>query len=237
MTNSMEAVIVFDPSNFPVLTRCSAHFLDCVAQLAVKHGLCAATSKPAARRQLALDEEQFKNLLVMMFAPFVASVRILRHKTPACSLLNDVHKNAKVAYVEVSALEFEKVLIAGSQHFDHMLLYVYDVNSVRNARLVERRLLVFKEMAAFLFGANARSAKFDARQSALLKSMFECWMQDVTKPANLVEVGQRVCCVCSPNSNFAGRRAAAVGRRDGGYLRTAVAVRVGQESRSVASVR
>ena len=77
---------------------------------------------------------------------------------------------------------------SSNQHYDHLILYVYDANSFRSIKQIERRLLLFKEFTKFLFGCNARSAKYDPRQSELLQAMFDVWLEGSSSVANEVEV-------------------------------------------------
>ena len=98
----MEAILIFDTNNYPVILRYNNKFLDLIAQVAAKYGLSAGgSSKEATRSVLKDNSEEFKNVLIMLFAPYVASVRIQRNKLPPTSMLNECNRHSKISYTEV----------------------------------------------------------------------------------------------------------------------------------------
>lgn len=94
--------MVFDPNNYPVLSKVNKQFMDAISGIVLKHKIIEAPSKEAVKRILLESDEEFKNVLILIFVPCIASLRILKNRSPMGNLLSENHRNAKISFSEVS---------------------------------------------------------------------------------------------------------------------------------------
>lgn len=180
--NEMEAFLAFDPQNHPFVIEYNNRFLDVIARIALKHGILPCSSKESARRLLARseDSELLTNIIVLVFAPCVASLRIIGEEESSSNLLSQMVPNARFRYVD---------------YLDHVILHVSEAITPARApsrpdRTVasERSLDYFVELMKFAFGSNPTSARWDECQRNLLVSLHRWWLSSNSCPSYLLEV-------------------------------------------------
>lgn len=182
----MEAFLAFDPHNYPFLVEYNCRFLEVISRIAFKHGIITCDSKEAARKLLSRSEEQelLSNVLVLIFTPFIASLRIVGEEQSSCGLLSGAAPNARIRCV---------------QYMDHVILHVSEaVTPTRGSHQAERTvssersLYYFVELMKLAFGSNPMSAKWDESQRNLMVSLHRSWLSSNSSPAYLFEVNAPV---------------------------------------------
>ena len=177
----MEAFLAFDPHNYPFLVDCNSRFLDVLSRIACKNHLLSCDSKEAAKRLLLKsDNEDLTNILVLVFAPYVASLRVLGHQ-PLPPLLCDLIPGSHVSFVE---------------YLDHVVLHVTDssrLHSKHDCKSVShpRSLYYFVELLKLAFGSCPSAARTDHRQRDLVLALHRHWTASYAAVIYLFEVSGR----------------------------------------------
>lgn len=104
----MEAILVFDFNNYLIYDKHSRQFLNQIADIAKNNKLVNnhQESKSKIICSLQHNREEFNNLIVLIFGPYVASVRILRDECPKVDLFED----KQIQIITRSVRAFERYL-------------------------------------------------------------------------------------------------------------------------------
>lgn len=85
-----DAILVFDYNNYLIYKQHNRLFLNEIADIARANKLVAPDKcRVSVIGSLQANAEEFKNLVVLIFGPYVASVRILREDCPRVDLFED----------------------------------------------------------------------------------------------------------------------------------------------------
>lgn len=175
----MEAFLAFDPHNYPFLVDYNSRFVDVIARIAFKQGIVPSSSKEAARRiLLKSDSDELSTILVLVFAPYVASLRVLGQRNSSVNPLGDTLPNARIVFTE---------------YMDHVILHVTDSSTSckplgHGTVTSERSLFYFVELIKLAFGSNPMVARLDEAQANLVRSLHRYWMSSHSSPVYLLEV-------------------------------------------------
>lgn len=87
----MEAILVFDYNNYLIYAKHNRLFLNEIADIVKVNRLVSNhhESKSKIITLLQNNTEEFNNLIVLIFGPYVASVRVLRDDCPKVDLFED----------------------------------------------------------------------------------------------------------------------------------------------------
>lgn len=85
-----DAILVFDFNNYLIYHKHNRLFLNEIADIARANKLVNPDQcKANVIGSLQTNGEEFKNLIVLIFGPYVASVRILKENCPRVDLFED----------------------------------------------------------------------------------------------------------------------------------------------------
>lgn len=87
----MEGILVFDHHNYLIYNKHNKSFLGEIAEMAKSNRLVNNYQEPKGRIICSLQHnaEEFNNLIVLIFGPYVASVRMFRSECPKVGLFED----------------------------------------------------------------------------------------------------------------------------------------------------
>lgn len=176
----MDAILAFDPYNYPFLLEFNSQFLDVVTRIACKLNLVQASSRETCRRMLAKSEnEELSNVLVLILAPYVTNLRVLRQESFP-NPFTDIVKSVTISFFE---------------YMGHVILHVRDSNkngkvSRSNIKITEsdNNLYYFVELLKFAFGTNPMSARLDTEQANLVLSLYRHWVVNSSNPIYATQV-------------------------------------------------
>ena len=98
----MDSILVFDPNNYLVHCSYNRPFLDEIVRTALDNKQIPATGASAARRCLQQNDQEFRNLVVLLLGPFVASIKVLQSDCPRIDLFGSRSSKVRIFYYEVS---------------------------------------------------------------------------------------------------------------------------------------
>jgi len=102
---AMDALMIFDSNNYLVHLKYNGAFLDEMSDIVQEYNLTAPCSRRKIKKMLISDLNELQNCIVLIFAPYIASIRILQSECPPISIFqekNSKKSNVKVAHAQVS---------------------------------------------------------------------------------------------------------------------------------------
>lgn len=96
----MEALVMFDPQNFPIITHYNDQFITNLTDIAIKLKLVENLGTGERTR---MRNHEINDLISLIFSPFIASIRVLNGKSSFTgNLLSEHVTNTRITYDEVS---------------------------------------------------------------------------------------------------------------------------------------
>lgn len=114
----MEAHVMFDPQNYPILIHFNDDFRINLKNLAVKFNLMDfrnlsgksvgnfEENSSNSGEKFELKNHEITDLVSLIFSPFIASIRVLKGKNFAGNLLSQEVKNTRITREEVKIAIF-----------------------------------------------------------------------------------------------------------------------------------
>lgn len=98
----MEAIVLFDPQNFPIFSQYNDVFGSNMANIAFKLNLIENFSNDNGK-DVELEDHQINDLISLMFSPSIALIRVLKGKSSFIgNLLSEHVKNTRITHEEVN---------------------------------------------------------------------------------------------------------------------------------------
>ena len=160
----MEAILVFDYNNYLIYAKHNRLFLNEIADIAKANRLVSLECKSKIINLLQQNEEEFNNLIVLVFGPLVASIRILKDDCPKVDLFTS-----------------KNIQIISHSYLDYMFLLVFQSTpeNVKQFNESNRKLDMFVDLTKLFYGVSINELENDQLNNVrcFLEFNMKCYEQ------------------------------------------------------------
>uniref|UniRef100_T1KFU5 Uncharacterized protein n=1 Tax=Tetranychus urticae TaxID=32264 RepID=T1KFU5_TETUR len=173
----MDCLMVFDVNNYLLYVKHNLDFLEALSSLVFDCKLTDLDSPRNIKEMFLKDDKQLENMIVLLFAPYVASIRVLGSESPSLDVFADKYPSVKIIY---------------SQFLDYIFLYIADSTNFTHEKKMEHNLTTFVAISKLMFGVALSEIKGDENQMKLLTSIYNNWLKNSTCPVYMVEATEKL---------------------------------------------
>ncbi|XP_053210700.1 BLOC-3 complex member HPS1-like [Panonychus citri] len=173
----MDCLMIFDVNNYLIYVKPNRKFLEGLSSLVFDSKLSDLPSVEKVTQLLVKDSKQLENMIVLIFAPYVAAIRVLGEESPTLDVFQDKYPTVKLIH---------------SQFLDYIFFYVADTTNFHHDKQMEHNLITLVAISKFLFGVALSEIKGDDKQMNLLTSMYNNWLINSSCPVYLVEAMEKL---------------------------------------------
>ena len=97
----MDCLMIFDVNNYLIYVKPNRKFLDGLSSLIFDSKLSDLPTTEKIVQLLIKDSKQLENMIVLIFAPYVAAIRVLGEDSPILDVFQDKYPSVKLIHSQV----------------------------------------------------------------------------------------------------------------------------------------
>lgn len=97
----MDALMIFDSNNYLVYLKYNGIFLDELSDIVREYNLIASSSRRKIKKMLMTDSNELQNCIVLIFAPYIASIRVLQSECPPINIFPE-QDSIRIVHTQVN---------------------------------------------------------------------------------------------------------------------------------------